>query len=79
MQVTQMRINNQSKLNSKQLGSRQSRKYSDAAELEVICKIPKVYKQKAPRCCKAFPAIEIQKTDSDNHSAYSEFETCCSH
>lgn len=79
MQVTQIRINNLSKLTSRQLGARQSRKYSEATETEVICKMPKVYKQKAPRLFKAFPAIEIQKTESDDHSAYSEFETQCSH
>jgi len=79
MQVKQIKINKLPKLTTNQLSLRQTRKYSDATETELVCKMPKVYKQKAPRLTKAFPAIEIQKTDSDNQSAYSEFETQCSH
>jgi len=79
MQVKQIKINMLSKLTNNHLGSRQPRKYSEATETEIICKMPKVNKQRAPRLMKAFPAIEIQKTDCDNQSAYSEFETQCSH
>jgi len=75
MQVKQTRTNKLSMLSHNHLGSRYTRKFSDATETELICKMPKLYKQKAPKMLKAFPAIEIQKTDLDDQSAYSEFET----
>ena len=77
MQVKQITNNKQSKLTNYNLGARQPRKYSEATETEVVCKIPKVCKHRAPRMMKAFPAIEIQKTEADNQSAFSEFETTC--